>query len=342
MNRSRTLVLGPICIAVLLVPAMARSSEAPDTARAARVLESLVASERAFSATSVERGMKDAFIENLADDGVVFAPGPVNGRERWASRPAPRSMLVWAPRYAEAAAAGDLGVSLGPWELHPPEGVEAPVLHGHFITVWKREGEDPWRAAVDLGVVHPQGTATVEAPGFEAGPLHLLSPTGEESGAGFVVGGAVVGRRLGLGVGVGFGDFVGRRDRAFRSHAHARHEMMSEERRYAFTMRGKGAADALHEVAADRVWVFREGTQPARGRVEAEDAMAGQPTRVEWLPSGNGVSASLDLGFSYGLARRWAKAGARPDTSAYLHVWRREPGGPWQLLVDVENPFPKP
>ena len=58
--------------------------------------------------------------------------------------------------------------------------------------------------------------------------------------------------------------------------------------------------------------------------------------------AGRGVAASLDLGYSYGIARRWADAkGAKPDTSNYLHVWRREPAGDWRLIVDVENPFPK-
>jgi len=145
-----------------------------------------------------------------------------------------------------------------------------------------------------------------------------------------------------MGLGVGFGDFVATRNEEDRSTAHARHEMMSQERRLAFTLRGKGVAEALNEVAADRVWVFRDGAQPARGLVEAEDATREQPRRVEWLPAGSGVSVSHDLGYSYGLARRWAAAGARPDTSAYLHVWRREPAGPWRLIVDVENPFPKP
>ena len=49
-------------------------------------LDSLVAAERGFAAMSVEKGMKDAFLANLADDGVVFAPLPTNGRQRWEGR----------------------------------------------------------------------------------------------------------------------------------------------------------------------------------------------------------------------------------------------------------------
>ena len=70
-------------------------------------LETLVASERAFSAMSVEKGMKDAFLTYLADDGIIFRPLPVNGKSVWAPRrPSPASPVPrpcpakgrWSPR----------------------------------------------------------------------------------------------------------------------------------------------------------------------------------------------------------------------------------------------------
>src|SRR5262245_32578972 len=57
-------------------------------------LDTLIAAERAFSATSVEQGMRTAFIQNLSDDGIVFHPGPVNGRESWRYRSDPKGTLI--------------------------------------------------------------------------------------------------------------------------------------------------------------------------------------------------------------------------------------------------------
>jgi ketosteroid isomerase-like protein len=324
----------------MLVPSAGEGrAAAPDTAAAAANLETLVAAERAFAAASVERGMKQAFLENLAPDAIVFAPHPLNGHKRWAARPASKATLTWAPAYAEASASGDLGLSLGPWELRPPDANDDAVIHGTFVTVWKREGDGPWRVAIDHGVSHPKperGPADVV---FEPGPLHVLDTRGG-SGSGAVFGGVVVGRHLGFGA--GFGSYISPGNRALRSAAHEAHRMMSAERNYAFTLRRKGADEALHVVAADGVRLLREGARPARGLVEAAETLASQPQRVEWLPSGRDVSGALDLGYSYGLARRWASGASRPDTSGYFHVWRREPEGDWKLIVDVETPFPKP
>jgi len=282
--------------------------------------------------------MKPAFLEYLADDGIIFAPGPLNGRRTWAARPAYKSILIWEPEYAEASAAGDVGVSLGPWELRPPPDREAPVVHGHFISVWTRDGEGPWRVSADLGTSHPAPERGLGNVTFTPGPLHVLDAE-EAKAFGFTAGGAVYGRHLGMGIAVG--DYVSPRNREFRSIAHETHRMMSAERTYAFEVRQGGAAPALHKVAADDLRVFRDGEQMAFGVVEAAERIGAAARKVEFLPSGRGVSRSRDMGYSYGLTRRWAEGAARPDTSSYLHVWRRQPEGDWRLIVDVESPFPK-
>ena len=47
----------------------------------------LVAMERAFAKAAAIKGTRDAFIEFLADDGIIFQPGPVNGKKFWSERP---------------------------------------------------------------------------------------------------------------------------------------------------------------------------------------------------------------------------------------------------------------
>lgn len=337
MSHRTPILAVALAIACAATPARAVTPAGSDSAAAA-ILESLVQAERAFSAMSVAQGMKPAFLEFMAEDGVAFAPGPVNARKTWQARPAPKSTLIWEPAYAEAAAGGDLGVSLGPWELRPPEGAEGSVLHGHFISVWAREGDAPWRVKADLGVTHDKPEHGVGAIEFTPGPLHVLD---EEAAKrfGFTVGGAVMGRHLGMGIAVG--DYVSPRNREFRSIAHETHRMMSAERTYAFEARRGGADPALNAIAAPDLRVFRNGAPPAFGVVEGAERIGAGPQRVEFVPSGRGVSRSRDIGYSYGIARRWASPGARPDSSAYLHVWRCEPEGDWKLIVDVESEFPK-
>ena len=39
-------------------------------------LDAIVQAEKAFSRTSVEKGMRDSFVEFLAADGILFRPEP--------------------------------------------------------------------------------------------------------------------------------------------------------------------------------------------------------------------------------------------------------------------------
>ena len=49
-------------------------------------LQALVEAERAFARAAATKGTRDAFLEFLADDGIVFQPGPINGKEFWRQR----------------------------------------------------------------------------------------------------------------------------------------------------------------------------------------------------------------------------------------------------------------
>src|SRR5687767_1574658 len=82
--------------------------------------------ERAFAALSLASNMKEAFVEWLADDGIVFRPLPVVGKPIWQARPAPTATLAWEPEYAEIAYSGDLGWDYGPSEIRFPADANQP------------------------------------------------------------------------------------------------------------------------------------------------------------------------------------------------------------------------
>ena len=120
----------------------------------AAALQSLVAAERAFAKTSVEQGIKAAFLANLADDAVIFRPGPVPGKKFFNENPPPSAYLTWEPRYADVATDGNLGFTTGPYELRPQGARDSTRRYGHFVTVWKRATGGAWKAALDIGIQH--------------------------------------------------------------------------------------------------------------------------------------------------------------------------------------------
>jgi ketosteroid isomerase-like protein len=116
-------------------------------------LASLIETERAFARTSVEKGMRDAFLANFADDSIVFRPGPVKGRQWFEQNRAPTSQLSWEPAFADISAAGDLGYTTGPWEIRRSPR-DAPAGFGHYVTVWRKQTDGKWKMAIDIGISH--------------------------------------------------------------------------------------------------------------------------------------------------------------------------------------------
>jgi hypothetical protein len=126
-------------------------AQQPDTA-----LQSLVQSERSFATLSVAEGMRDAFLGNLAPDGIIFRPGPVNGIESWASRKAVPVLLTWEPETADIASSGDLGFTTGPWEARDYGPRKNPPAHGYYTSVWKRQPDGQWKVLLDIGTFNPE------------------------------------------------------------------------------------------------------------------------------------------------------------------------------------------
>ena len=124
-------------------------------------LQEMVKTEQAFSKMAEEKNTRDAFLAFIADDGLLFRPGAVNGK-KWLlehpSSPPPdkKPLLAWQPSFAGMSASGDMGFTTGPWEFKADVKDEKPSGYGHFVTVWKKQADGTWKFVVDLGISHPQ------------------------------------------------------------------------------------------------------------------------------------------------------------------------------------------
>ncbi|MEO7251641.1 MAG: DUF4440 domain-containing protein [Arenimonas sp.] len=172
-------------VVALLLAALVLPAQADD-------FTDMVNAEKAFATDAGVRGTRQAFLAALADDAVIFAPGPADAQRVWQGRAANKHHLEWAPAVAEIAASGDLGYTSGPWRL-TPEGADKPVAFGYFFTVWKKQPDGKWKALVDHGVdataiafpANPSrrgGIGVGKAPSWPVGIIELrqadLAPVG--------------------------------------------------------------------------------------------------------------------------------------------------------------------
>ena len=145
--------------------------------------KNLVAAEKSFAQYSVEQNTQQAFMHFLADDGIVFKKGqPVNGKERWAAIKPDSSKLSWYPAFADVAASGELGFTTGPWEYRATKADKEAAAFGNYITIWKKQADGNWKAAVDLGISHAKPAAD-DAPAI--GPM-TPATTGHSSAVGLI------------------------------------------------------------------------------------------------------------------------------------------------------------
>lgn len=263
-------------------------------------LDALVNTERAFVRTAAEKGTRAAFLAFLADDGIVFAPGPVNGKKEWEARPARPGLLAWEPIYADISAAGDLGYTTGPWEFRPKGADDKPIAFGNFMTIWKRQADGTFKFMLDLGISNKQPTSnqTLQFSTVKSKPSKNASATDLEA---------------------------------------ARNNILKLERDFSKAVADKGASKAYLSYTADDVRVLREGEFPFVGQQAARKAFDAEGN-LSWQPTKADVAQSVDLGYSYGIYERKSADGKQTDTGNYVHIWKRQPDGKWKVVMEVFNP----
>ncbi|MEJ8757687.1 hypothetical protein WG947_11800 [Pontibacter sp. H259] len=135
---------------LLALPLLLCAFQTPNSTRD-KALESLANVERSFAATSVKKGFHQAFVEHMADDGIVFAPQPTNGKRLHAEAPASKAILNWYPAYADISASLDWGYTTGPYEFKANPEDAKPAGAGFYLSVWKKQPNGQWKVAVDMG-----------------------------------------------------------------------------------------------------------------------------------------------------------------------------------------------
>jgi ketosteroid isomerase-like protein len=272
----------------------------------------LAAAERAFAQDAQARGIRAAFIEHFAPDGLVFEPAPVRVRETWPTRPAPADplglKLSWAPRLVDTGLAGDLGYSTGPFELVDASG-KRPPGHGAFFSVWQRQADGAWKVWLDLG---SRSDAPLPSSAWTMRPL----PRRDGPGAGGVAGGA--GRSVPDGA---------------SAHAGAEPPTATATGIMALDTGLSGlAADAIAAHLAEHARRSLDGTPPHIG-TDWRDALLREGIRTTYEPAEARVSASGDFAASFGRSIRQHATGV-PVRGYYVHVWLRGDAA-WWLAVEA-------
>jgi ketosteroid isomerase-like protein len=229
----------------------------PGPAEAARAM---VESERKFYQTGQEKGTRAAFLAFLADDGIVFRPGPVNAKEAWGKHPETGLDLIWEAAFAAIAPSADFGYTTGPakWKANKKE--EKFLGYGHFVSIWKKQKDGSWKVALDCGIENPEPAGKPER-------LRMYVPND--------------GSKVKI-------DFDARR------------ESLQEAQQKFVELAKANSAGAALGIAAEEIRVYRDGSFPAVGKNAAAALLSAKGGKMLLESMGSDMSHSADIADTYG------------------------------------------
>ncbi|MEP6821474.1 MAG: nuclear transport factor 2 family protein [Chthoniobacterales bacterium] len=117
--------------------------------------QAMMENEAKFVAMGQEQSARAASLAYLADDAIMFEPGPVNAKKTWTARPEGGLSLKWHPTFAAMARSCDLGFTTGPAEWRRAKEDEKPLGYGHYLSIWKKQKDGQWKVIVDVGGAVP-------------------------------------------------------------------------------------------------------------------------------------------------------------------------------------------
>jgi ketosteroid isomerase-like protein len=274
--------------------------------KSSAALDSLVAAEKAFAATSVEIGIRDSFLMFFADDGINFQPHPTKTREAFLKRPAPATRppieLNWWPIYADVSRAGDLGYTTGPYTFKDLSPEKRPTRYGYYFSIWKKQANGEWKVAVDCGISTPDHSAqTLE---FKPAPQVKWKAS----------------RKIDL--------------------ESERAALVDLDRQFLKTSESLGIVESYLRYFGSEARLHRDGLLPMTERAAIRAYLSSQISRLFWTPIKSDIAQSADLGYTYGSYELKFAGTNKTEKGYYVRVWKRDDRGNWKLVLDTFSPIP--
>jgi ketosteroid isomerase-like protein len=271
-------------------------------------LDSLVAAERAFARTSVQKGIRESFLEFFAEDGVNFQPHPVKTRAAILKRPAPPTrppvVLNWEPAYADISSAGDLGYTTGPYVLTDNSPQKHPPHYGFYFSVWKKQSDGNWKVVIDAGIDTPDQSR-------RKFPLEAAPVSGRQM------------KRVAV-------------DRNYDASSH----LKNLDKEFLAAANSAGLIPTFLEYLGDYPRLHRDGHFPFTDCDAIRSFLLLHPVKMSWQPMYSDVARSGDLGYTYGSYELRDAKTDKVENGYYVRVWKRNRDGVWKIALDTLSPLP--
>jgi ketosteroid isomerase-like protein len=115
----------------------------------------LIRTDREFSAMSVKDGMLKAFLNYIAEDGVILrdnsfpSKGKENLKKQFFGKSDTAFVLSWEPEFEKISSGADLGYTFGIYTN--TDKATGEITKGTYITIWQKQADGSWKFVLDTG-----------------------------------------------------------------------------------------------------------------------------------------------------------------------------------------------
>jgi ketosteroid isomerase-like protein len=301
LQSARRIAFTPMALAVVL--SVAVFAQTPQSA-----VDELLATDRAFSASSAQTDLVSGLTRMFADDVVIPSPPGqfVEGKTAVVAmlRANPdnaRSRTEWTPVRGGVSADRHQGFTVGFMTLQRPDDT---MLRLKYLAYWVKHAEG-WRVAA-----YKRTRAGEAAP-----PLALMAPVLPMELVAPSTDSAAIARHR---------DSLDHAERAFSDEA--------QKIGLGAAFEKFGSADAVNLGGAGDPGLVVGAENIAR-LVATGQRSSG--STLSWAPDKVIVASSGDLGVTIGMIRPNAPVAGQPASFPFFTIWRRaDPSGPWRYIAE--------
>jgi ketosteroid isomerase-like protein len=277
--------------------AITAMAQEPDSTSA---LYGMLNAELGFAQSSAMHGRRAAFVENFADESVVFTNKWINNGKQFSKeqKDVPR-ILKWEPEFMDIAGSRDFGISTGPWELQDYRPGMAPLATGYFLTVWKKQPNNVWQVILDAGS---------ETPAPEMNNHRIFFPAGADKPVINVV---------------------------LINTAIVSAELAERDRQILNTWKTNPVSSTYASFLAADVRIQKSEELPKIKKDSINLWLSKLNKSLRWTTIGSGVASSGDLGFTYGTFE--TNSPSEISSGHYVRIWKKQSDGKWLISLEMMN-----
>jgi hypothetical protein len=283
---------------ILLFPLLLASTVLAQEPDSSSALFSMRDAERNFARASVMYGRNAAFVENFAEESVIFTDRWLtNGKQFSKERKPTPVVLKWEPEFMDISGSRDFGISTGPWEAQEYRPNTTPLSTGYYLTVWKKQSDGVWKVILDAGSTAPVPPGKNHTFSFPAGADRTISNPPVFS--------------VGL----------------------LCKELLERENQILSDWKKSPLISTYASFLAPNVRMQLNGHLPTTNTDTINVWIAHLNKNLVWKSNGAGAATSGDLGFTYGLI----ETSGNPETTKghYVRIWRNSPGANWNIVLEM-------